>query len=116
MMEADVQRAFERYLFERGWDIDAPGRGQADICAQRGAELLVGEVKGTTSSPGLDVDTGYGQLLRRMSPAHEEARYALIGPVALSRSLERVDVAVRRRLGIELFVVDDLGHVHAVED
>lgn len=48
MKEAEAQAAFETYLLERGWDIDAPGGGQADIFAQRGVELLVGEVKGTT--------------------------------------------------------------------
>lgn len=117
MKRADVQRAFEAYLLERGWDLHAePGdhAGIAGIEAHRGAQRLIGEVRGTASSPGPDVDTGYGRLLRRMSSAHEDATYALIAAVGLTRLMERVEVAVRRGLGIGLFVVDDLGRVHRV--
>jgi Holliday junction resolvase len=64
--ETEVEAAFARYLFERGWDVDTDKLDHADVVASRGAKHLVAEVKGTTTSPGLDVDTAYGQLLRRM--------------------------------------------------
>lgn len=37
-----------------------------DVIAERAGEKLYAEAKGRTTAPGLDIDTAYGQLLRRM--------------------------------------------------
>ena len=77
--EADVEAAFVRYLLERGWDVDIDKVDHADVVARRGAEHLVAEVKGTTAAAGLDVDTAYGQLLRRMGDRPEGTRTHHVG-------------------------------------
>ncbi len=62
--------------------------GWTDVVAVRGAERLVGEAKGVTSSPGLDVDTLYGQLPRRMTVPDSAIRYAvMVAPQALNAAL-----------------------------
>ena len=68
MREAEVIIAFDSWLKRAGWTT----RQQVDFCdivADRGRERLYVEAKGKTMAPGLDVDTAYGQLLRRMNPA-----------------------------------------------
>ena len=77
MIEAEVQAAFVKYLNERGWKVVTDNPDYTDVIARRGAELLVAEVKGTTTLPGLDVDTAYGQLLRRMRDRPEESSIRL---------------------------------------
>ncbi len=57
---------FATWLTEGGWQVETEVEW-TDVVATRGSERLVGEAKGVTSSPGLDVDTLYGQLLRRMT-------------------------------------------------
>ena len=47
-----------------------------DVYAERGDERLYAEAKGPTTSPGLDVDTLYGQLLRRMKDPKPGVRYS----------------------------------------
>lgn len=103
--------AFVRHLRERGWDVTTTNPDYSDVVAVRGAERLVAEAKGHTSSPGLDVDTMYGQLLRRMTPENADARFALVVPESLLGPVLRVADAVRERLGIEVFLVDDFGRV-----
>jgi hypothetical protein len=66
VIEPAVQPAFVRYLIERGWEVTTDNADHTDVIARRGDELLLAEVKGMTSSTGLDVDTAYGQLLRRV--------------------------------------------------
>lgn len=87
MKEADVQAAFADYLLERGWDVQTDAADYADVRAKRGAGRLVGEVKGTTSSPGLDVDTGYGQVLRCVSRFPGATQYVLVGPERLRQPM-----------------------------
>jgi hypothetical protein len=68
---------------------------------------LVGEVKGYTgSSTGLDVDTMFGQLLRRMRPGAATA-WAIIVPTKSLPAVLRVPVEIRHRLGIRIFEVRD---------
>jgi Holliday junction resolvase len=68
--EAPVERAFKRWLQEAGWTLIDEAGLWADVIAQRGEERLIGEVKGyTAGSTGLDIDTMFGQLLRRMKRA-----------------------------------------------
>lgn len=111
MREAEVESAFVRYLLDRGWDVDTDKVDHADVVAIRGAERLVAEVKGTTTSPGLDVDTGYGQLLRRMADRPEGTRFAIVVLERARIAALRVPEAIRQRLAIDIYVVDDLGSV-----
>lgn len=114
--EAEVEAAFVQYLLERGWDVDTNKVDDADVVARRGAEYIVAEVKGTTTSPGLDVDTAYGQLLRRMGDRPEGTRFAIVVPESARKAALRVLDEVRWRLDIVVWVVDDLGTVELAED
>jgi hypothetical protein len=115
MIEAEVQAAFVKYLEEGGWDVKTKNDDHTDVIACRGAEVLVAEVKGTTSEPGLDVDTAYGQLLRKMDRP-EGVRYALVVPDSARRFALRVSDKVRWRLGIEVWTVDEAGNIQLVDD
>jgi hypothetical protein len=109
--EARVVAAFVRYLEEQGWAIQPKVPGEwTDVIARRGDDLLLAEAKGRTSSSGLDIDTMFGQLLRRMSRA-SGARYAVVIPAELVRFVERVPADIRQRLEIEVFTVDLEGAV-----
>jgi hypothetical protein len=56
-------------------------------------------------APGLDVDTMYGQLLRRMS-LQPGTRYAVVVPEKLIPAASRVPQEIRERLNIDLYGVD----------
>ena len=63
--ESRVVRAFCSWREHEGWTVSQ----EVDFCdvvATRGPERLFAEAKGRTAAMGLDVDTAYGQLLRRM--------------------------------------------------
>lgn len=113
MREADVQAAFVAHLQERGWDVFTENTGHVDVAAKRGAERIVAEVKGHTTSPGLDVDTMYGQLLRRMreEDRHSDIRYVVVVPESLIVAATRVPQWVRAALRVEVVLVDDFGRV-----
>jgi hypothetical protein len=49
--------------------------------AERDGDTLYAEAKGRTSLVGLDIDTLYGQLLRRMPLDESNARFAVVVPV-----------------------------------
>jgi hypothetical protein len=85
------------------------------VRAERDGAPINAEAKGRTSEPGLDVDTAYGQLLRRM-PAEEEpaARYAVVVPAETLHLAERVPRRVRQLLRIDLYAVDSGGTVTLV--
>lgn len=112
MREADVQDAFIAWLRAEGWEARA-GRAQdeADVVALRGGARLLAEVKGDTSSPGLDADTGWGQLLRRVTGSLTD-RYALVGTARCVAAFNRVPDQVRRALRVEAFEVGPDGSVH----
>ena len=113
MREPEVVAHYVRWLEAQGWTCTVgPNGDYPDIDATHPEHgRLIVEAKGETSSNGGDVDTGYGQLLRRIShiPA---SRYALVVPVGKSLAAAlRVSPAVRARLGIELHVVEANGTV-----
>src|SRR3974377_2131830 len=83
-----------------------------DVYAERGDERLYAEAKGRTTSPGLDVDTLYGQLLRRMRDPQPGARYAVVVPTAALNAALRVPAWVRDRLSVDVYQVDDAAGVH----
>lgn len=83
-----------------------------DVVGTRGKERLYAEAKGRTAAVGLDVDTLYGQLLRRM-PANElgSAVFAVVVPTEAVKAALRVPVRVRAALGIEVYSVGVDGSV-----
>jgi hypothetical protein len=110
--ESEVVQAFVTWLQGQGWGVDTEV-AWADVVATPGAERLVAEAKGITSSPGLDIDTLYGQLLRRMTDL-DGTTYAVVVPEKLVATASRVPLAVRSRLNIRLFgvAVDDSVREH----
>ena len=106
MREADVLDAFCRYLYAHGWTTTTSAR-EVDVYATRGPERLYAEAKGTTAATGLDVDTAYGQLLRRMGeddPGDPAPLYVLVVPAHAERAALRVASRIRQLLGIKVFV------------
>lgn len=83
-----------------------------DVYGERGHERLYAEAKGRTTSPGLDVDTLYGQLLRRMKDPEPGARYGVVVPTSALNAALRVPGWVRDRLSVDVYEVDDDGGVH----
>jgi hypothetical protein len=71
--EKRVVDAFAAWLQENGWTADTEVNF-VDVCARRGDERLYAEAKGRTAAIGLDVDTLYGQLLRRIADPGECTR------------------------------------------
>lgn len=113
MIEAEVVEAFAVWLASEGW-VARTEVDQVDIVAERDGVTLLVEVKGCTSSAGLDVDTAYGQLLRRMRPGVDNQRYALVVPSSVRKAAERVRPEIRANLKIDLYVVADDGAVEIV--
>jgi hypothetical protein len=109
--EERVVTAYAGWLQRNGWTMTRE-TGFADVYAERGPEKLYAEAKGHTTSAGLDVDTLYGQLLRRMQDAATGARYAVVVPTAALQAALRVPSWVRERLHIDIYEVDDAGAVH----
>lgn len=112
LTEVETEAAFAEHLRSEGWAVSVLNPGYIDIVATRGTTTLIAEVKGHTKSAGAAIDIGYGQLLRRMAEIDDgRHRYALVVPVTLRALADRVPEAVRRRLGIELWVVAEDGKV-----
>jgi hypothetical protein len=80
-VRGDEQRivdVFAHYLTEAGWTVSE----QVDVCdlvAERGGQRLFVEAKGRTEAIGTDVDTMYGQILRRMPLVKDPAARCGIG-------------------------------------
>jgi hypothetical protein len=111
--EAAVVHAFVSWLQADGWQ----ARTEVDWCdimATRDGHTLLVEAKGRTSAPGLDVDTAFGQLLRRMGAEDDDSiRYGLVvrdEPKSVRAAL-RVPRQVLGRLRITVYAVDDHGQV-----
>lgn len=104
--EARVVAAFAEHLRSEGWTVSLEV-DFVDLVAERDGERLYAEAKGRTAAVGTDVDTLYGQLLRRMPDEGGSARYAVVVPtVAVSAAL-RVPGWVRERLRLDVFEVTD---------
>jgi hypothetical protein len=105
--EARVVAAFERYLVADGWRLLREPSGWADVVAVRGPERLVAEAKGNTgSSAGLDTDTMFGQLLRRMGD-EPVTNWAVVVPTAVLPKVLRLPEQVLARLGIDVYEVTE---------
>lgn len=109
LREAQVVDYFVRWLEAEGWRVDLEV-DWADIVAARDGRTFVAEAKGTTTSPGLDVDTAYGQLLRRMRD-DESTTYAIVVPRGATRAALRVPDHVLGKLSASVYSVDEDGTV-----
>jgi len=115
LTELEVETAFAAHLAADGWMITTLNSDFTDLIAMRGEEVLIAEVKGHTKSAGAAIDIGYGQILRRMNSSGSPRRYALVVPDSLRFHASRVDAAVRERIGIEVFLVDESGNVESLQ-
>lgn len=118
-MRGDEERvilAFCAWLDQNGWTNLRREVEFVDVVAERDGITLYVEAKGRTTSPGLDVDTMYGQLLRRMRHPEESAQYAVVVPTAAAQAAQRVPAWVRHRLKIHIYAVDPEGRVRALDD
>jgi hypothetical protein len=110
--EERVVAAYARWLERQGWvirrEVDF-----VDVYAERGDDKLYAEAKGRTAAIGLDVDTMYGQLLRRMKDPDADAQYAVVVPTIAVAAALRVPAWVRKRLHIAVYEVDDDGTVQS---
>lgn len=113
-MRGDEERvivAFCGWLESEGWTSIRREVEFVDIVAERDGQTLYVEAKGRTTSPGLDVDTMYGQLLRRMQHLDRNARYGVVVPSSALAAALRVPQWVRERLQVEVYGVDPDGAV-----
>ncbi len=109
--EARVVAAFCAAFEADGWDVTTEV-DFVDVVARRDGATVFAEVKGRTAAPGLDVDTMYGQLLRRMRSEEElDVRYAVVVPDTALAAAKRVPTWVRARLGIDVYAVYEDGRV-----
>ena len=109
--EARVVDAFCAWLEARGWGIEREV-SFVDVVATRDGRRIFAEAKGRTTDPGLDTDTLYGQLLRRV-PGDAVGRdvFAVVVPDGAVRFAERVPAEVRRVLNIHVYGVAEDGTV-----
>lgn len=114
--ETRVVEAFRRFLELNGWTLQIPA-DHVDVQATDGQSTLYAEVKGRTTDPGLDADTMYGQLLRRMKP-DEDGRftYAVVVPTSARSAALRVSATIRTQLGISVYEVTDDGEVRLLDE
>lgn len=112
--EERVVSAFCDWLADDGWIVQREVE-YCDVVARRGDETLFAEAKGRTAAIGLDVDTLYGQLLRR-APLHDTgaARFGVVVPTSARAAALRVPEATRHLLRITVYLVDEDGRVEAV--
>lgn len=111
MNEAEVVRLFCAALTADGWDVTTEVKW-VDVVAHKKGSTIIAEAKGHTTGPGLDVDTMYGQLLRRMESADKPGvRYAAVVPASYLAAAKRVPTWVRSRLRIDVYGVHDDGRV-----
>ncbi len=106
--------AFCTWLVARGWEVST----EVDFCdvvAVRDDHTIYAEAKGRTAAIGLDVDTMYGQVLRRMAVAADRStRFGIVVPSEARAAALRVPKAVRSALRIDVYVIDVDGGVEEI--
>lgn len=111
--ETRVVDSFCKHLQDDGWDVQREVRF-VDVMATRGSQTLYVEAKGRTSSIGLDVDTLYGQLLRRLPAEAAGSVLGVVVPESAVAAALRVPEWVRTKLGVHIWAVSDQDHVRLV--
>lgn len=115
--EATVVEVFKSWLTEQGWACEKlPPRGDYPAVDARhpdGRRLIV-EAKGFSRDAAADLDSGYGQILRRIK-GEPATTYALVVAATVVRFAQRVPSEVRSKLGIALYTVDAHGAVALVD-
>jgi hypothetical protein len=106
--ESEVVADFVAWLRADGWSVTTEV-DFVDVVAERDGSRLVAEAKGMTTSPGLDTDCMYGQLLRRMTDNFDTTRYAVVVPETVVTAALRVPVSVRQRLRVDVYGVGTAG-------
>jgi hypothetical protein len=116
--ERRVVDAFVAWLQSQGWRTWTEVN-YLDVLAERNGQWLRAEAKSHTGdSAGLDVDTAFGQLLRRMDEVDDpDVRYAIVVPPASSGKAIRVPARIRELLRIDVYVADpDTGAVRVASE
>jgi hypothetical protein len=110
--EERVIQAFCVFMQEQGWTTEREV-DFVDVVAKKDGQRIFAEAKGRTAAIGLDVDTMFGQLLRRMPKERPdpETRFAVVVPAEAAVAVERVPGWVRNDLRIDLYVVEQDGTV-----
>lgn len=109
--EARVIAAFVAWLVAEGWSVEQEV-GFCDVVARRDGVTLFAEAKGETAAIGLDIDTMYGQILRRMPLEGDESfRFAVVVPTRAKAAALRVPKRTRDALRISVFEVTAAGKV-----
>ncbi|GGD08680.1 hypothetical protein [Nocardioides daphniae] len=111
--EARVVAAFCAHLEADGWAVEREVN-HVDVTATRRGQTLYAEAKGRTSSVGLDVDTLYGQLLRRVPDEASDSILGVVVPELGVTAALRVPEWVRTRLRVHVWSVAEDGDVRLV--
>lgn len=111
--EARVVAAFCDHLATGGWQIERE-IGFVDVLATRDGVTLYAEAKGRTAAIGTDVDTLYGQLLRRVPADAETCLLGVVVPERAADAALRVPEWIRDRLRVHVWAVSDDGWVRLV--
>lgn len=109
MVRGDEERvvaAFSQFLERDGWTVHREV-DFVDVTATRGSVTLYAEAKGRTAAIGLDVDTLYGQLLRRVPADSPDSILGVVVPEVAQSAALRVPEWVRTRLRVHVWVVAD---------
>ncbi|QDO88054.1 hypothetical protein FNH13_06570 [Ornithinimicrobium ciconiae] len=110
--EERVIQAFCAFLSSGGWSVTREV-SFVDVVAEKDGRQIIAEAKGRTAAMGLDVDTMYGQLLRRMPETRPDpaTRFALVVPTEASAAVRRVPGWVLNELAIDIYLVGPDGTV-----
>jgi hypothetical protein len=111
--DARVVAAFCGYLRSEGWEVEREVKF-VDVLAKRGGVTLYAEAKGRTEAIGLDVDTLYGQLLRRVPGDGMNSVLGVVVPEKAVNAALRVPHWMRDRLRVHVWAVCNDDHVRLV--
>ena len=113
--EARVVAAFCDYLRAEGWEVEREVKF-VDVLAKKPGLTLYAEAKGRTEAIGLDVDTLYGQLLRRVPEDGMNSVLGVVVPETAVTAALRVPQWIRDRLRVHVWAVSDDDHVRLVSE
>jgi hypothetical protein len=112
-MRGDELRVVNAFLEDAGWRVEREVDFVA-VVATKDNTTLYAEAKGRTEAIGLDVDTLYGQLLRRVPEEAQGARLGVVVPEKAVAAALRVPEWVRDRLAVTIWAVLDSDQVRQV--